>query len=111
MLNSTASTHAYLVTYTKDVQTMRLLRFNSAVDTIVKPNIAVIRKIQNNDFERHCLSGRDFLMATRACFGPIGGGTVGSASSGAANGQFTVWGHMSSKMGQWPVSQSRVTSR
>ena len=53
-----------------------------------KYNIAVIRKIQNN-----VLSGRDFLMATRAGFGP--------------RRSFDNC----SKMGQWPVSQSRVTSR
>ena len=68
---ATASAHAHVATHAKEVllvQTMHLLRFHSEIYTVIKPNIAAIRKTQNIDFVRHYLSGRDFLMSTESVF-------------------------------------------
>ena len=53
MFSEEVATYAKVILH---MQTMRLLGF------------AAITKTQNMDFERHCLSGRDFLMATESVF-------------------------------------------
>ena len=50
------------------MQTMRLPRFHYHIDIVVEPNITAISKTQNIDFERHCLSGQEFLTATESVF-------------------------------------------
>ena len=58
------------------MQAMRLPSFRSEIYTIVKPNVAAIRKTLNIDFERHYLSCADFQMATESALFALRGRLV-----------------------------------
>ena len=60
------------------MQAMRMPRFHSEISSVVKHNIASIRKIQDIEFERHYLSCETFYWRPRGRFWPSGGGAVGS---------------------------------